>query len=115
PATLNTRSNLATWKGETGDHHTAITAFEELLTDQLRVLGPNHPDTLRTRDNLAHILLGRGAVLAARTQITAKLDVERRLFGRGDRRTEQTQELLNEIKRRMGGRAGPSGVKRKKR
>jgi len=27
--------------------------MEELLTDQLRVLGPDHPDTLATRHNLA--------------------------------------------------------------
>ena len=28
-------------------------AFEELLTDRLRVLGPDHPETLTTRANLA--------------------------------------------------------------
>ncbi|GAA2376630.1 tetratricopeptide repeat protein [Dactylosporangium salmoneum] len=32
----------------------AATAFEQLLTDQLRVLDPDHPDTLTTRGNLAH-------------------------------------------------------------
>ena len=31
----------------------AITAFEQLLTDRLRVLGPDHPDTLITRSNIA--------------------------------------------------------------
>jgi hypothetical protein len=31
-----------------------VAAFEELLTDCLRVLGPDHPDTLATRYNLAH-------------------------------------------------------------
>ena len=30
------------------------TAYEELLADQLRVLGPDHPDTLTTRNNLAY-------------------------------------------------------------
>lgn len=29
-------------------------AFEQLLTDQVRVLGPDHPDTLTTRGNLAY-------------------------------------------------------------
>ncbi|WP_309232057.1 tetratricopeptide repeat-containing protein [Micromonospora tarensis] len=115
PDTLTTRANLASWKGEAGDHHTAITAFEELLTDQLRILGPNHPDTLKGRGNLAHALLVRGALLAARAQATAKLEAERRLFGLGDRRTQETQKLLNEIKRRMGGRSGPSNGRRKKR
>ncbi|MGK5559421.1 tetratricopeptide repeat protein, partial [Actinomadura kijaniata] len=32
----------------------AATAFEELLADRLRVLGPDHPDTLTTRHNLAY-------------------------------------------------------------
>ena len=31
-----------------------ITALEELLGDRLRVLGPDHPDTLTTRFNLAY-------------------------------------------------------------
>ncbi|MFG1871106.1 FxSxx-COOH system tetratricopeptide repeat protein [Micromonospora arborensis] len=115
PATLNTRANLATCKGEAGDHHTAITAYEQLLADHLRILGPDHPATLRTRGNLARILLGRGAVLAARTQVTAKLEAERRLFGNGDDRTQRTQDLLNEIKSRMGGRVRPSHTKRKRR
>jgi len=28
--------------------------MQELLTDLLRVLGPDHPDTLTTRSNLAY-------------------------------------------------------------
>ncbi|MDQ3151759.1 MAG: tetratricopeptide repeat protein [Actinomycetota bacterium] len=32
----------------------AATAFEQLLTDYLRVLGPDHPHTLTTRSNLAY-------------------------------------------------------------
>ncbi|NBE85435.1 tetratricopeptide repeat protein [Micromonospora rubida] len=40
-----TRSSLAFWRGETGDAAGAVTAFEKLLTDQLRVLGPDHPDS----------------------------------------------------------------------
>jgi hypothetical protein len=30
-----------------------VTEFEALLTDRLRVLGPDHPHTLMTRNNLA--------------------------------------------------------------
>ncbi|MDG4809168.1 FxSxx-COOH system tetratricopeptide repeat protein [Micromonospora sp. WMMD1120] len=115
PDTLRIRSNVARLTGEIGDHQTAIVGFEALLADQLRILGPDHPDTLRTRGDLARTLLRRGAVLAARKQISAKLDVEKRLFGSDDRRTRQTQELLNEIRRHMGGRGGPSSSRRKKR
>jgi hypothetical protein len=32
----------------------AAAALELLLADQLRVLGPDHPDTLTTRNNLAN-------------------------------------------------------------
>ena len=32
----------------------AIGQSQRLLEDQVRVLGPDHPDTLRTRNNLAH-------------------------------------------------------------
>jgi hypothetical protein len=30
-----------------------VAAYEELLADELRVLGPDHPTTLTTRDELA--------------------------------------------------------------
>jgi hypothetical protein len=32
----------------------AATQFAQLLDDRVRVLGPDHPDTLLTRNNLAH-------------------------------------------------------------
>ena len=41
-------------QGEAGDPTGAVTATEQLLTDRLRVLGPDHPDTLNTRANLAY-------------------------------------------------------------
>ncbi|KLL12372.1 hypothetical protein FrCorBMG51_04985 [Protofrankia coriariae] len=31
----------------------AIGLYEQTLTDRLRILGPDHPDTLTTRNNLA--------------------------------------------------------------
>ncbi|MDI9941573.1 tetratricopeptide repeat protein [Rhodococcus sp. IEGM 1351] len=41
-------------RGKNGDLAQAITEFETLLTDRTEVLGPDHPDTLTTRNNLAH-------------------------------------------------------------
>lgn len=32
----------------------AAAAFAELMEDEMRVLGPDRPDTLTTRNNLAH-------------------------------------------------------------
>ncbi|MEU4834097.1 tetratricopeptide repeat protein [Streptosporangium sp. NPDC023615] len=45
---------MAYWRGQVGDPAGAAAAFEELLTDRLRVLGPDHPDTLNSRSNLAY-------------------------------------------------------------
>ncbi|MEU4292797.1 hypothetical protein AB0E63_31625 [Kribbella sp. NPDC026596] len=49
-----TRGNLAYWRGEAGDAAGAATTIEELLADQLRLLGPDHPDIVVIRDNLAY-------------------------------------------------------------
>ena len=43
-------------------YHEAISAFEQLLPDQLRVLGPDAPDTLTTRHNLPPWLAEAGRV-----------------------------------------------------
>ncbi|MEU8004404.1 tetratricopeptide repeat protein [Catellatospora sp. NPDC049111] len=40
--------------GQAGDAARAAGAYEQLLTDRLRVLGPDHPDTLVTRSNIAY-------------------------------------------------------------
>ena len=47
--------NLAVTFGDTGRAEEAITASQTLLTDQLRILGPDHPNTLNTRNNLQHL------------------------------------------------------------
>ncbi|MGW2108321.1 tetratricopeptide repeat protein, partial [Streptomyces sp. NPDC001948] len=54
PDTLATRHSLAHWRGNAGDAAGAVAAFEELLADRLRMLGPDHPYTLATRSNLAY-------------------------------------------------------------
>jgi hypothetical protein len=47
--TLGTRHNIALWTGETGDSREALRLFQDLLPDQERVLGEDHPDTETTR------------------------------------------------------------------
>lgn len=53
PVTLQIRSSLAFWEGESGDHVGAGAAFTQLLADQSELLGPDDPATLMTRSNLA--------------------------------------------------------------
>ena len=51
--TLATRSGQADALGENGDPRGAVAALEQLVRDQTRYLGPDHPDTLSTRMLLA--------------------------------------------------------------
>jgi hypothetical protein len=44
---------MALWTGHCGDVAGALRLFRELLPDRERVLGPDHPDTLATRSNIA--------------------------------------------------------------
>ena len=50
---LDTRHNIALWTGEAGQRPEALRLFEELVSDQERALGPKHPDTLDTRQQIA--------------------------------------------------------------
>ena len=52
--------NLASWTGEAGDAAGARDQFAALLPIVERVLGPEHPDTLATRHNLARWTGGGG-------------------------------------------------------
>jgi hypothetical protein len=53
PDILALRSNLGFWRGEAGDAAGAFAELEMLLPEMLRVLGPDHLDTLKTRSNIA--------------------------------------------------------------
>ena len=56
---LALQNNLATTYEKAGRLNEAITLFEQVLSDHIRILGDKHPDTLASRNNLA------GAYLAA--------------------------------------------------
>lgn len=47
------RQNLAAMQGRAGDVAVATASFAELLDDMARVLGPDHPYALDTRNKLA--------------------------------------------------------------
>ena len=50
---LTSRNNLAYAYVSAGRLTKAITLFEQVLTDRIRILGEDHPDTLTSRNNLA--------------------------------------------------------------
>ncbi len=52
--TFKTRTAHACWRGFDGDAAGAATVLTELLTEQLRVLGHDHPDIHTTRQGLAY-------------------------------------------------------------
>ena len=53
PDTLASRNNLAYAHHAAGRYTEAITLYEQVLPDRIRVLGEDHPDTLTSRNNLA--------------------------------------------------------------
>jgi hypothetical protein len=55
PATLTTRLCIANSRRNAGDVGGALAAAEELLNDQLRMLGPKHPNTLLVQSILVHL------------------------------------------------------------
>jgi hypothetical protein len=46
----------ARWLGEAGEPALAAAQYRHLLTDAVRILGPDHPDILTTRANLADMV-----------------------------------------------------------
>ena len=62
PDTLDISHDVAYWLGSAGRVCEAVNAFQKVLVDRQRVLGPEHPKTLATRHNLAHCLGEAGRV-----------------------------------------------------
>ncbi|WP_203709709.1 NB-ARC domain-containing protein, partial [Actinoplanes digitatis] len=67
--------------GHTGQVRAAVTAFEQLLDDLLRVLGPDHPNTLVTHGYLAHSRGAAGDPAGAATAFEQLLDDLLRVLG----------------------------------
>ena len=78
---LTLRAAYGSALGESGREAEAITAFEQLLADQRRVLGPDDPGTLATRGTLASWLGGSGRVAEAITAHERLLADQRRVLG----------------------------------
>lgn len=79
--TLKARGQNAYLTGETGDARTALELFQALIPTQLRVLAPDHPDTLRTGVNIATFTATLGDVGTASALCQALLPDLLRVLG----------------------------------
>ena len=67
--------------GDAGRPNRAVIICRELLDAQQRILGADHPNTLRTRGNLASLLGEAGQVEEASAQFRELLDAQQRILG----------------------------------
>ena len=79
--------------------------LRELLDVQRRLLGPEHPDTLTTMNNLARSLGGQGKHPEAEQMLRELLDVRRRVLGLEHPNTLKTMGHLANSRWRQGKRA----------
>ncbi len=84
----------------------------ELLDVQRRVLGPEHPDTLATKSNLAASLLGQGKRAEAEQMHREVLDVRRRVLGPEHPDTLTTMGNLSNSLRGQGKHAEAEQMRR---
>ncbi|NMM22654.1 MAG: tetratricopeptide repeat protein, partial [Phycicoccus sp.] len=98
------RSTRAGSLGRSGRVAEAITAFEQLLADQRRVLCPDDPQTLFTRSNLAGLLAESGRLAEAVTAFEELLADRTRLLGPEAPQTVTTRNNLDWLEQRRSDR-----------
>ncbi|MDX3631401.1 tetratricopeptide repeat protein, partial [Streptomyces europaeiscabiei] len=67
PDTLLSRHNLAGALARMGEQEEAVRLLRQTLADRVRVLGPEHPHTVRTRDDLETASAARRAAQRRQT------------------------------------------------
>ena len=72
---------LASYLGYSGNHTAACDLFRQILADRAQALGPEHPDTLTARAELAHWTGEGWDAAGARDQLAALLPVRERVSG----------------------------------
>ena len=89
------RAGLANWRGIVGDAAGASAALKELLRDDLKLLGPDHPDTLTTRASLARWQGEAGDAEGASAALKELLIEQSRVLGSSHPDTLATQRSLD--------------------
>ncbi len=80
-ARLDRRHYVAIWLVESGRIDDALEEFRALLHDRLRILGPDHPNTLFLRGNIARWLGESGRIDEALEELRAVLHAQFRVLG----------------------------------
>ena len=88
---------IASLIGTSGDNETALQLLNELLLDQKRVLGIDHPKTLSTRADLASYTLDIGMSEAAIQLYNDLLLDQERVMGMSHRHTLRTRKIIASI------------------
>ena len=96
------------WTGEAGDAAGARDQLAALLPIRERVLGPEHPDTLTTRHELARWTGQAGDAAGARDQFAALLPISERVLGPEHPDTLTARGNLAAGPGRRGMRPGPA-------
>ena len=85
------------WTGQCGDAREALRLFQALLPDRERVLGPDHPETLRTRNNTAHWTGECGDAREALRLFQALLPDQERVLGPDHPETLTTRAWIDRL------------------
>ena len=88
------RARGAAAQGQAGQPAQAITTSQQLLDDRLRMLGPDHPDTLTSRNILAVWLGDSGRIDEAITAFEGLLADQQRVLGPDHPNTLNTRNNL---------------------
>jgi tetratricopeptide (TPR) repeat protein len=87
-------------------HAQAASFLREALAIRERVLGPEHPDTAQSLNNLAMVLRDQGDLAAARPLYERALTIRERVLGPQDRATAQSLYNLAGLLQAQGNFAG---------
>jgi Tetratricopeptide repeat/NB-ARC domain len=108
PATVwNTQADLlanrlASWWSNIGDLGQAIALYRATLADRERVLGPDHPNTLTSRNNLALALWANGERGTAYGEINRAFDDASRALSEGHPLVAHFKAQTDEMGRQLG-------------
>jgi hypothetical protein len=94
---LTTRGNIALWTGSSGDIHEGLRLAKSLLPDQERVLGSDHPYTLRNRSNMAYWTHECGDAYEALRLFKALLPDQEHVLGLDHPDTRITQGWIDHL------------------